>query len=129
MESCGSRQSLDDLGSFHHISKPEGKPSQTRLVLCLACRPTRIFHEPRLESSIERRPGRGVAAAVRHDATNYHSLHLLLLQDVLQIGVDEGVVGVLCNHRAAGGLRGNRGLELPVFATRGDGSRWAPLPY
>ena len=124
-----SRQPLDYLSSLDYTPKRESKPFQSSIVLCFICSPTRIVHKPGLKASVERRPGSSVAAAVGHDSANHNPFHLFFLQHILQIGIDEGIVGVLRNHGAAGGLRGNLGLEFPILAASGDCTRWAQFSH
>lgn len=88
---------------------------------------TRIRHEPCLIASIESASGRRVAAAVRHDATDYHSLNKTLRQLITQLRVDEGIVGILGDDAVV--LRYFRYLryQLPVLTAGGYGAVGSPF--
>ena len=58
---------------------------------------TRITHEPGLVATIERASGGGVAAAICHYAANDDAGDAFAAEDVAEVGVDEGVVGVFGN--------------------------------
>lgn len=90
---------------------------------------TRISDEPGLPAAVERAAGRGLAAAVRHDAADDHALDGPRLQDLRQVGVDERVVGVLVydDTGTIGELPQHR-HQLPVCVVRIPADRPARPP-
>lgn len=98
-------------------------------MLLLTRRPARILNKPRLEPLVERTPGRGITAAIRHHSTHDHSLDPLLFKHRSEVGVDEGVVGVLVDDGVFvfGSERVDVGHQLPVFGAFGDGASGTPF--
>lgn len=124
-----SRQPFHHLLRLKHLPKPIPKPIQSRLMLLLTRRPASILDKPRLKSPVERTPGRGITAAIRHDPTYHHSLSSLLFKHRSEVGVDEGVVGVLVDDGVFifGSERVDVGHQLPVFGAFGDGAGRTPF--
>ena len=132
-------QPLCHLICIQYLPKRKCKSSQAGLMLGLICARTcilhlrhapSIFHVPNLSNStlfiksrsthqpslitpIECASRSSVAAAVRHDSTDYYSSNALVAQDVTQIRVDECIVGVLPHHARL--VRAWRELEVRYF--------------
>ena len=107
-----------NLRRSQHFAKREPKPPQPRLMLFLIGTPTRILHKPSLIAPIERAPGRGIAAAVRHNATNNHPLHRAPFQHILQIRINKSIIRILRHDPMLSRPLLNLRYKLPVPTPR-----------
>ncbi|CAF9933501.1 MAG: hypothetical protein ALECFALPRED_005616 [Alectoria fallacina] len=96
-------------------------------MLFLIRTPTRILNEPSLKAPIERAAGRGIAAAIRHDAADDDPLDRLPFQYIAQIRIDKGIIGILADDMIGFGYTLNLRKQFPVLTSRGDGALGAPF--
>lgn len=125
--SARSGHPLNHLFSPNDLPKGKPKAPQSGLVLLLVRAPTRILDQPCLIAPIERTSSRCVAATIRHHPTHNYPLYLFLTQQILKLGIDERVVGILANHRMVFNGLSDLRLEFPVLGADSDRARKTPL--